>query len=369
MTATAAKLLRGALLMAALSVAVRPILAQNVAVGEDTVLPPPRSNVPPPPPSAPSLGAPTVAPNAGPFAPAPTSPFAPPDAQDPLYQPNDPGRNGWGIYDWPSLPEHFFVDVEVDILKPHIKAALTDAVTFPNGSQTNVQPPTTQVGWTAAPRIEVGWFLQPSLGYFALSYRGFADQAEQNAIGLDGTPFALRTRLDVNQGAFDYGTMPYSYAPRWYAAGRIGIAAADVFFDNRAVSSVQTQYASNTYYGAGPHVRLDLWREFNILPGMTVFAQPDLTVLVGQIHQRYREANNLADGSSEFGYFIQRKTQSVPVLALRTGLSYTPPNLSQWRFMLGYEFEEWWFVGQVDGLNARGQFNTDGVFLQAFVSF
>lgn len=370
MTATAANRLRGALLAVALAVVVRPVQAQFATPGNDPVLPPPRSAVPPPPPPPPpSVGAPTPAPNAPPFASAPTTPFAPPDAQDPLYQPSDPGRNGWGIYDWPSLPEQFFADVEVDILKPHIKAALTDTVTFRDGTQATVQPPTTQLGWTAAPRLEVGWFVKPSLGYFALSYRGFADQADQNALGLDATPYALRTRLDVNQGAFDYGTMPYSYAPRWYLAGRIGLAAADVFFDNRAVSAAQTQYASNTYYGAGPHVRLDLWREFNLLPGLTVFGQPDLTVLVGQIHQRFSESNFLSDGSSEFGYFIQRKTQTVPVLALRTGLSYVPAELSRWRFTLGYEFEEWWFVGQIDGLNSRGQFNSNGVFLRAFVSF
>jgi hypothetical protein len=370
MAANAAKLLMVTLLGAALSAA-RPARAQD-APPPDTVLPPPRSDEPippPPPPSQPTLGAPIPAPNPGPFSPPPAGPFTPPDAQNPIYRRPDPGQNGWAIYDWPSLPENFFADVEVDILKPHIKAALTNAVTFPDGSQTNVQPPTTQLGWTAAPRLEVGWFVQPSLGFFALSYRGFADEAQQNALGLDGTPFALRTRLDVNQFAFDYGTVPYAYAPRWYISGRIGLAAADVFFDNRAISAAQTQYASNTYYGAGPHVRFDLWREFNLLPGLSVFGQPDLTVLVGQIHQHYSETDIAADGSSVSGFFIQRKTQTVPVLALRAGLSYTPPDLSNWRFMLGYEFEEWWFVGQVDGLNARGQFNSNGIFLRALVTF
>ncbi len=260
MSATAAKLLLVALLTAALSAAVRPALAQNIAPGDDTVLPPPRSDEPPtppapPPPSAPLPRSPAVVPNVGPFAPPPSSPFPPPDAQDPLYQPRDPGRSGWALYDWPSMPQHFFADVEVDILKPHLKAALTGPAVFPDGSQTTVQPPTAQVGWTAAPRIEVGWFLPPGVGYFALSYRGFADDGRQNVTALDGTPFALRTRLDVNQVAFDYGTSPYSYAPRWYISGRIGMAVGDVFFDNRAVSAAQSLYASNTYYGAGPHVR------------------------------------------------------------------------------------------------------------------
>lgn len=368
MAAAAAKLGRVALLAAALLVAVRPAAAQPAPAAPDTVLPPPRSDEGPPPLSLTPVP-PSAAPAPGPFAPRPVSPFPPRDAQDPLYQPRDPGQNGWGLYDWPSLPEHFFADFEIDILKPHLKAGLTNAVTFPDGTQVNVQPPTTQVGWTAAPRFEVGWFIYPNLGYLALSYRGFADDAHQIATGLDSTLWDLRTRLDVNQAAFDYGTLPYSYAPRWFIAGRIGIAAADVFFDNRAVNAALTQYASNNFYGAGPHVRLDLWREFNLLPGLSVFAQPDLIVLVGQIHQRFREDNVAGDGYTSSAFFVQRKTQTVPVFTLRTGLSYTPANLSNWRFMVGYEFEEWWFLGQIDGLNSRGQFSTNGVFLRGLVSF
>lgn len=368
MTATAAKLLRSTLLIATLLVVVRSASAQTPSPS-DAVLPPPRSDVPPPP----SVPAVTVQPPpprpTAPLTQVPTSPFVPREAQDPIYQPSDPGRNGWGLYDWPSLPEQLFADIEVDILKPHLKAALSNAVTFPDGTQVNVQPPTTQLGWTAAPRLEVGWFLPQSLGYFAINYRGFADQAQQDTVAPGGTAFALRSRLDLNQIGFDYGTTPYSYAPRWFVAGRIGISGADIFFDNRAISSAQTQWATNTYYGAGPHVRLDLWREFNLLPGLSVFGQGDLSVLVGQIRQHYYEENINPDGSIVQGFFLQRKTQTVPDFTLRTGLSYTPSNLPNWRFMLGYEFEEWWFVGQVDGLNARGQFNTNGVFLRAFFSF
>jgi hypothetical protein len=366
MAAAAVRLCRIALLAAALSAMARPTLAQQAPFGSGTVLPPPRSDEPAPPsgtaPFAPTPVSPAGVATPGPFAPPPASPFPPGAAAD-------PGLNGWGLYDWPSLAEHLFADVEIDILKPHLKAALTDTVTFPNGSQDTVQPPTTQVGWTAAPRIEVGWTIQPSLGYFALSWRGFADQAQQDAIALDGTPFALRTRLDVNEAAFDYGITPYSFAPRWFVSGRFGMAAADVFFDNQAVSAAQTLYANNNYYGAGPHIRMDLWREFNLLPGLSVFAQPDLMVLVGQIQQRYQEDDLAADGSTVTGFFTQRKTQTVPVFTLRAGLSYAPSNLNRWRFMLGYEFEEWWFVGQVDMAASRGQLSTNGVFLRAFVTF
>ncbi|HTU19712.1 MAG TPA: Lpg1974 family pore-forming outer membrane protein [Gemmataceae bacterium] len=375
MTAAAAKRLWMALLAATFSAMVHPALAQQIPTAPDTVLPPPASDVPSPPsgagvaPPAPVLGAPSAVPAPSPFAPQPASPFAPPVAQDSLTQLGDSILNGWGIYDWFTMPQEFFAEKEVDILEPHLKAALTDSVSFPGGSQTTVQPPTTQVGWTAAPRIEVGWVIQPNLGYFAVSWRGLADQAEQTATSLDGAPFALRTRLDVNQGTFDYGLVPYSFSPRWFVNGRIGVAWGDVFFDNQAINAVQTLYASNNFLGAGPHVRGDLWREFNLVPGLRVFAQPDLMVLVGQIHQRYQATDVPAHGSSVTGSFEQRKTQTVPVFTLRTGLSYTPASLSHWRFTVGYEFEDWWSVGQVPGQPSRGQLSTNGVFLSAFATF
>jgi hypothetical protein len=111
-----------------------------------------------------------------------------------------------------------------------------------------------------------------------------------------------------------------------------------------------------------------VWREFNLLPGLALFFQPDLMVLVGRVQQHYRE-NVTLDGSTASASFFLRRTQTVPVLTFRTGLSYTPRDLSQWRFMVGYEFEDWWFVGQMPGQPSRGQFYTNGVFLRALVSF
>jgi hypothetical protein len=272
------------------------------------------------------------------------------------------------LTDWPAWPEHFFGDFEIDIMKPHLQAALISPVTLSNGVQDNVHPPTAQVNWTAAPRFEFGWFLPDNVGYFAFSYRGFADDGRQDVTALDGTPYALRSRLDVNQIAFDFGTLPYSFAPRWFVTGRLGVALANVFFDNQANSARQGLDASNNYYGAGPHLRADLWREFNLLPGLALFAQPDLMVLIGQVQQHYRESD-VVDGSTVGGSFFLRGTQTVPVLTLRAGLSYTPASLSMWRFMVGYEFEDWWSVGRVPGEPSRGQFYTNGVFLRALASF
>jgi hypothetical protein len=372
MTARLPQLLMAALLSAVFSSSAQHAFAQDASAPPATVLPPPRSDEtpPPPPPRPPSaVGAPIPAPNPGPFAPPP-----PPDARDPIYQPRDPGFSGWGLYDLPSMPQQFWANVEVDIMKPHLKAALSNAVFFPDGSEKTVRPPSVPVGWTAAPRLEFGWSLPNSLGAFALWYRGFVTQGTEQATSLDGVPFSLRTRLDVNQAGLDYGTEPYSFAPRWFLTGRVGVAWADVFFDNQAISNLaiatpHTLYASNNYNGAGPHVRLDLRRRFALVPGLDFFGRGDFTVLVGQITQRFHEIDVNPDGGSNAGLWFEHRTQTVPVFNFQVGLAYTPPSWDRWRFSLGYEFEEWWFVGQIDLLDSRGQFTTNGVFLRAAVTF
>ncbi len=330
-----------------------PILAQPAPAPNNTILPPPAGDEPPPPPAP---GPALVIPNTGPFAP----PAAPPPPA---------AENLWGFLpDWACLPWTFFADKEIDIAKPHLKAALVGPAIFPGGAVTSVHPPTAALNWTAPPRIEIGWFLPPSLGYFAFSYRGFADDGRQIVTAQDGIPYALRTRLDLNQIAFDWGTVPYSFAPRWFVSGRLGMAAADVYFDNVAVSSPQTLDASNDFWGAGPHVRLDVWREFNLLPGLALFAQPDLMILVGRVQQHYRESDTFL-GSTVAGSSFQRKTQTVPVFTLRTGLSYSPSSLSHWRFMVGYEYENWWSVGKIPQQPSQGEFYTNGVFLRAIATF
>jgi hypothetical protein len=339
------------LLLFALST--RPISAQQAPVGDNTVLPPPSGDEQTPSPIQPPA---IVLPNTGPFAPPPAPP--PPSVE-----------NLWGILQhWPLMPRVFFADKEVDIAKPHLKAALIGPAIFPDNIVDTVHPPTTQLNWTGIPRIEIGWFLPPSLGYFAFSYRGFADDGRQIVTALDSIPYALRTRLDLNQIAFDWGTAPYSFSPRWFVSGRLGLAGADVYFDNVAVSSPQTLDASNYYWGGGPHVRLDMWREFNLLPGLSLFAQPDLMVLVGRIQQHYRESDTLF-GSTVAGSYFLRRTQTVPVFTLRAGLTYTPASLSHWRFLVGYEYENWWSVGRVPGQPSRGEFYTNGVFLRAIATF
>jgi hypothetical protein len=41
------------------------------------------------------------------------------------------------------------------------------------------------------------------------------------------------------------------------------------------------------------------------------------------------------------------------VLTFITGVSYSPPSQARWlRFTLGYQFEQWWDLGNVNGSHA-----------------
>ena len=60
-----------------------------------------------------------------------------------------------------------------------------------------------------------------------------------------------------------------------------------------------------------------------------------------------------------------RKTQSVEVLNLQAGVSYTPTNYL--RFSLGYEYEHWFSLGRAD--QSTGELTTQGIFLRGEFDF
>jgi hypothetical protein len=65
----------------------------------------------------------------------------------------------------------------------------------------------------------------------------------------------------------------------------------------------------------------------------------------------------------------------VPVLTLEVGLSYAPPDLKGLRFATGYQFEYYWYLGQVgafpDGTQglSRGELGSNGIFLRGEYDF
>ncbi len=321
--------------------------------------PPPPAPVPVLPPADAGPPQPTLGPPAaGPVV-------APPPPPPPLFDRPDPGPNGWVAC--PSPDEGLLFGVELDFVKPHLKDRVSGTAVFPDGSTAAVQLPAANLAWTVAPSFELGYRFPDDFGALAFTYRFLTTAGDGRA----PTPFGdldIHSRLDLNQFDFDYVTAPYSPTPFWDLQGRVGIRLADVFFDtNASLLDLNLQGASNNFIGAGPHFSLAAERRFPVVDGLAAFGRIDGGALVGQVHQRFREQFPLPDGTTFAGGDTQQGTQTVPVLSLQAGLSYTPPRMDYIHFLFGYQFEDWWNVGRLDG--SQGSFSDQGLFVRGEFDF
>jgi hypothetical protein len=294
------------------------------------------------------------------YPPAPLSPPPPP-----LYQPHDPGPNGWGPYSGPSPDTSLLFNVELQILRPALKNRLTNTVALPDGTEVIVAPPGANLSTTVSPEFEIGYRLSESLGQFTIGYRFLASSgtAQLN----DGLHSTVKTRLNVNVLDFDYSTARYTPIPRWDMKWWLGVRYATNFFDNRQTNDFMDIHDSNYFNGAGPHAALEVQRHIGPLPAFAIFAKTDVAVLIGPLRQRFSESLLDPGGASVMGETDQRKTQSVPTLNVRAGISYSPPRMENLRFSAGYQFEDWWYLGQLG--NSRGELSSHGGFLRAELDF
>jgi hypothetical protein len=270
--------------------------------------------------------------------------------------------------------------VEVEILRPFLKDRVQNDAPLPI-SGSILQLPAANLNWTAAPWFEAGYRLPESWGYLAASFR-FLDSEGSAILPYANLLTAVHTRLGLDMGDLDYGATQYQWAPRWIWDWRVGLRAADVFFDTRAVNGLANQQTTNFFRGLGPHGRLDLYRYLDSVPGLALFGRSDGAVLLGRISQKIRNTALNPNGTPAFyESYEQNGAQAVPVLIVQAGLSYTPPGWCNWQFAGGYFFEHWWYVGQL-GLDStstsfvggpfsttRGEVGSQGVFLRARYDF
>jgi hypothetical protein len=293
------------------------------------------------------LGAPVAAP-----FPAPPPP--------PFSLGADPGPDGGA--DGPSGEQGWFFNTELEFLKPVVRNRLNGTVTFPDGFTNRVQVPQTKLDWTVAPQFELGYRFPDSFGDLSASYRFLTSEGTGALPSLVGA-IALRSRLDVNQVDLDYSSARFSPGPFWDLKWRVGARLADVYFDSRESFSVFDQQTSNNFFGAGPHFALEAERRIGLLPGFAAFGKVDGAVMVGQIRQHFRDGGVQIDGSPLNADDREQRTQSVPMLTFKAGLSYTPPRLEYLHFTTGYEFERWWNLARVG--SSTGDLTDQGIFLRA----
>jgi Legionella pneumophila major outer membrane protein precursor len=342
-----------------------------------------QSGLPPasPPSSAPTLGQPqplpSVAaptnpspplspPNAAVYPPPPPPPPPPAPTAPPLYQPHDPGPNGWGPYNGSSAEPTFLLNAEIQLLQPHLTNNLTHTVTLSDGTTTTVAIPGASLNFTASPEFEIGYRLSESLGEFLLGYRflGSSGTASLSDAPLNSS---VKTRLSVNVVDFDYSTTRYSPVPRWDMKWWVGLRYASAFFDNQQTNAFQNIHASNDFSGAGPHAGLEVQRHIGPLPSFAVFARLDGATLIGPLKQRFSQSQLDGAGNLLAGESDERRTQTVPTINIRAGASYSPPKWETFRFSAGYQFEQWWSLGQLG--DSRGELSSHGGFLRMELDF
>lgn len=296
----------------------------------------------------PALGAPVPAP----------FPAPPPPPPPPIDHPFPPAGGSLAPPDSGA-----FFDVELDFLKPHLKNQLSGTVTFPGGSTDTFQTPAVSLPWTVAPRFEVGYNFGDDFGSLSAAYRFLVSQGNGTVTDARGT-FDVRSRLSLDQFDFDYTSGRFSPAPFLDLKYRIGARLADVYFDDRADDGVLLQKASNNFLGAGPHFGLDADRRIGLVPGLALFGRADGAILIGEIQQRFSEG---LDGTTFFGDDERRRTETVPTLTFQAGLSYTPPRMDFIHFTAGYQFEQWWNIGQLGA--SRGELTDQGFFLRGELDY
>lgn len=272
----------------------------------------------------------------------------------------------------PAAPG-WFASLEMDIVIPHIKNRLQARVPIDGDFVTRVHLPTAELEWTVAPRFELGYRLPDELGELLVSYRFLVTEGcargFRDFVGLHARA-TLHSRLDLNVIDLDYAHREPSLGPDWDMKWKIGVRLANVFFDSRSqvrYSSpaipdefIEGARTSNYFFGAGPHVGLDLSRRLGAT-GLALYGRAEAALVVGRINQSFE--NTFAfDGFALGGAVSAHQTQAVPVLNVQAGLAWVPPIGEGVRFALGYQYEHWWYLGQVG--NSRAELWDQGVFLR-----
>lgn len=355
------------------------LLAVSQAPAQGTVLPPAPVPVSPGTPSAPPAGSPpasgpTLGPPApilagpGPSAPAPSGPFGSgPPACAPFEDRNGPLLKGDPLLDRPGdLAPGWFGLVDVAVVAPHVKNSLVDSVALRGIGTDMVHAPQAQLDWTGAPRIGVGYHFAQGFGDVLVSYRFLISDGTDNIPNYDflGDGVA-HSRLNLNVVDIDYRSREYSLAPWWGMQWDVGARVASVFFDARADGNFLSRRTSNNFIGAGPHFGVEVSRRLDV-PGLSAFAKVDGAFLLGHIDQSFEEVFYAGPVALGGGAANQNTTQAVPVLNIEAGLTWVPCN-DHMRFSVGYQFEQWWYLGQVG--DSRAELTDQGVFFRSEFNF
>jgi hypothetical protein len=314
-------------------------------------------------------------------APAPGPP--PPDLE--RYFEVDP------ILDAPVLGQKpgWFSSVQIGVIQPKLffgQMRLVDSLRLPNHQRVIVAPGAAKLNWTAAPRIEVGYWLPSGFGGLAFSDRFFSAFGAGPFNGPAGATFRT-TSLGVNYQDFDYISREFtpweSERGFWNLEWRAGIRVEETwtrvlvdkgFAAAAATNRVFMQGSNNYTVGAGPHFGVELNRK-DLPTGLTFVARIDIADAFSRVMQGFQASTTtlFPNGTPQRGAFTQNFYSQIPILNWQVGMGWQPPSHPNVKFYVGYIYEFWWqFASNMNFLDpytqqggTRGNMNNQGIVFQA----
>jgi hypothetical protein len=261
-------------------------------------------------------------------------------------------------------PPGWFGAVEVGVVAPAVRNNQVNGPVTVGGVTTQVQLPTASLGWTVAPRFELGYRFGEGAGELVLSYKFLATSGDATIPGFDaaGDPGALHSRIDLETWDIDYADHDHGLIPEIELKWWIGIQVATAFFDSNVTSPLLDQQTSNYFYGVGPHFGVEARHDWQG-SGMGVFGRVENSWLIGEVNQTYSQVLPGAPGGPVGATTDLHQSQIVPWLGAEAGVEYSPPSYQQLRFSVGYIFERWWNVAQAG--TSLGDITSQGIVIRA----
>jgi len=281
---------------------------------------------------------------------------------------NGPLLKGDPCLDSPSwAPPGWFFGLEMDIVGARLKNHLSSQVTVGAVTDT-VHLPTAALDWTVSPRIEVGYRFAHGAGELLLAYQFLATSGTETQADFDaaGNPGNLHSRLNINAWDLDYACREYGLWPDCDMRWRAGVRLAGVFFDSLETSPLLEQRVANYYFGAGPHLGLDL-RRFVKGTGLELIGRVETAFLIGQGNQSYDEVSSTIGAAPVGGASRVTDPLVVPWLGVQAGVGWVPPGYDQITISGGYSFQAWWGMADISG--SRGDITAQGVFFRAEIRY
>jgi hypothetical protein len=295
------------------------------------------------------------------------------------------------ILDTPMLGQKpgWFSSVQIGVIHPHLnwgQMRLLDPLKTASGQKVHIAPGAARLNWTAAPRIEIGYWLPSGFGGLAFSDRFFSAYGSGPFTGPAGSTFRS-TSLGVNYSDWDYISREFTpwESPRgfWSLEWRAGVRLAETwtrvlvdkpFPQAAATNGVFIQGDSNYTVGAGPHFGVEINRR-DVPTGLMFVAKLDIADTFTRVRQDFQASTTTLypNGAPQRVAFTQNFWNQVPILNWQVGLGWQPPSHPNARFYVGYIYEFWWqLASNMNFLNpfttqgaTRGSMQNQGIVLQA----